>query len=663
MGRLAVALVLLGLAAPPAAARIVRIQIDRIEPFAGGQEFGATGSYVRLAGVARGELDPRSPLNAVIVNLDRAGRNARGLVEYEVEFYIMRPTDVARGNGRILYEVTNRGRKFLLHWLHEAPATSPGAVNDPATARDAGNGFAFRQGYTIVWSGWDPGAPRANGGLVVRVPVATDNGVPIVRTIREEFVFGTRVPVTRLTAPLGYEAATPEPGWGRLTVRAREADAPREIPTSGWAYADARSIKLVPDGTPFAPGVIYDFSYPAKNPGVLGIGYAATRDLVSFLRYEGADSAGNTNPIALGGTGGGVTGALALGISQSGRYLRDHIELGFNQDEAGRKVFDGVLAHIAGVGKLFDNYEFGQPDRTNTQPEDHHFPENAFPFAHAALRDPVTGRTGGLLRGDGFDPLVMEVNTSTEYWQKGASLLHTDPRGTTDIEIPKTVRLYMIAGTQHGGRAGLAATPGNCAQPRNPHNPMPVLRALLVALDQWVTRAIEPPPSRVPTLAAGTLAPPARIEFPSIPGVSAPRAGNHLVLFGDWVNPRHVDGSAYTPLVSRVAGDGNEVAGVRLPAIAVPLGTYTGWNLYRAPYPEGELCDRDGTYVPFARTRAEREAKADPRPSLEERYSTHARYVERVSEAVRDLVRARLLLPEDAARYVDAAARTDPFAP
>ena len=499
--------------------------------------------------------------------------------------------------------------------------------------------------------------------MTIRVPVATNGGAPIVKIIRDEFVFGTRVPATRPTAPLSYEAATLDQGRARLTVRAKEADARVEIPATGWAYADSRSIKLLPDGTKFQPGLIYEFWYPAKDPKVLGIGYAATRDLVSFLRYETRDAAGNVNPVAVSSGAPGIKAALAIGISQSGRYLRDHVEMGFNQDEAGRKVFDGVLAHISGIGKVFANAEFGQPNRTNTQHEDHHFPENRFPFAHARLTDPVTGASGALLRGDGFDPLVIEVNTSTEYWQKGASLLHTDPLGARDIEIPKSVRLYMIAGTQHGGRAGLTSAPGNCLHPRNPHSPAPALRALLVALDKWATEGVEPPPSRIPTIAAGTLVPGDKTGFPTLPGVKMPGLTNHIVLFGDWVNPQHLTGKAYAMLVPRVDADGNEVAGVHLPAIAAPLATYTGWNFYKTPYPEGELCDREGAYVPFAKTKAAREAKGDPRPSLEERYGNHAAYVKKVNEVVGDLLRARLLLPEDAARFVDEAARTDPFKP
>jgi hypothetical protein len=258
---------------------LIRLKIDRMEPFADGEEFETVGGYLRITGTAYGELDPYHPLNSVIVNLDKAPRNARGLVEYEADFDIMRPADVGRGNRKILYEVVNRGRKNLLPVLHEASESAPGAFNDPTTATDAGTGFTFRAGYTLVWSGWDPDAPRANRGLSMRAPVATDAGAPIVKTIRDEFVFGTRVPTARLTAPLSYAAATLDQSQACLTVRAREGDPRTTIPPSQWTYADARSIKLLPEGTAFRPGLIYDFWYPAKDPKVLGIGFAATRDL------------------------------------------------------------------------------------------------------------------------------------------------------------------------------------------------------------------------------------------------------------------------------------------------------------------------------------------------------------------------------------------------
>ncbi len=642
---------------------LVRLHIDRIEPFAADMAFGEAGSYVRLMGTAYGELDPDHPLNTGIVNLDKAPRNARGRVEYEMDVYIMRPADAARGCGKILYEVTNRGRKMLLPVLHEAPETSPGAINDPSTPDHVGNGLTFQQGYTLVWSGWDPDAPRANNGMGIRLPAAADNGSPIVQTIRDEFIFGTRVPTTRLTAPLSYEAATRDQGQARLTVRACETDDRDVIPTGRWAYADTRRIQLLPEGTAFQPGLIYDFWYPAKEPKVLGIGFAATRDLVSFLRYETHDTDGNANPIARSREAPGIRAVLAFGNSQSGRYLRNHTELGFNQDEAQRQVFDGILTHVAGIGKVFTNFVFGQSFRTGTQHEDHAFPENWFPFAHAALTDPVSGRTDALLRGHGFDPLIMEVNTSTEYWQKGAALLHTDPLGTHDLDIPASVRLYLMAGTQHGGRAGLTVVRGNGHHPSNPHNPTPALRALLVALDQWVTEGVAPPASRVPRVADGSLVTPEALKFPAIPGVHAPRRTNRIAVLTDWVHPDASPDHTYVALIPQVDADGNEVAGIRLPPIATPVATYTGWNLYKAPYPEGELCDREGSYLSFAVTKAEREASGDPRPSLQERYPHHDAYRKQVDKETRALMAERLLLPEDAARYVDEATHTDPFKP
>ena len=636
---------------------LTRLQIDRIEPFAEGASFGDVGSYVRLMGTAYGELDPHHPRNACIVDLDKAPRNARGRVEYDMDVYILQPADVARGSRTLLYEVNNRGRKLLLPVLHEAQETSPGALNDPTMLAHAGNGFAFRRGYTMVWSGWDPDAPRVNNGMAMRAPVATEQGAPIVKTIRDEFIFGARVAATRATAPLSYPAASLDQSQARLTARAREADARTEIPPRGWAYVDARSIQLLPEGTAFEPGSIYDFWYPATEPKVLGVGFAATRDLVSFLRYHTHDAEGGSNPVARSETEVGLRAVLAFGNSQSGRYLRHHTSLGFNQDEEQRKVFDGVLTNVAGIGKVFTNTPFGQPYRTGAQHEDHTFPENWLPFAHAPQTDPYTGQTHALLRSDGFDPLIIEVNTSTEYWQKGASLLHTDLQGRADLgeAIPDTVRLFLMAGTQHGGRAGLTAVRGSGLQPRNPHNPTPALRALLAALEQWVVDGVAPPPSRIPRLADDTLVSPEALAFPAIPGVETPRQMNVIATRGDWVHPDAAPTAIYGARVPQVDADGNEIAGIRLPPIAAPIATYTGWNLYQAPYPEGELCDREGSYLPFAASRADRQAAGDPRPSLEERYASRAAYVKQVEAASQALVDARLLLPEDAARYIDEA--------
>ena len=321
------------------------------------------------------------------------------------------------------------------------------------------------------------------------------------------------------------------------------------------------------------------------------------------------------------------------------------------QDESARKVFDGVYAHTAGAGGVFLNYEFGQPNRTNTQHEDHTFPENVFPFSAARLTDPVSGKTDSLLRNDGFDPLWMETNTSTEYWQKGASLTVTDPSGKNDAALPQTARAYLIAGTQHGATAWMTSTRGSCVNPRNPHSPTPAMRALLLALADWVDGKAAPA-SQTPRIADNTLVPVEKLHFPAIPGMAIARKVNVFGVLKDWTKPEMDMSKPYRPLITNVNADGNEIAGIRLPDITVPLGTYTGWNLYKAPYVEGELGDRDGSFSPFAATRAERESRGDQRPSLEERYGSHAAYVKLLTDAATALVPSRLLLQEDIERYV-----------
>jgi hypothetical protein len=632
---------------------LTEINITATEPFAAGASFGSTGAYERVRGTYKGTLDPFDARNKVIVNIDKAPRDATGRVEYEGEFFLLRPSDAARGSGKILYDVVNRGRKGMHTRFMDALPPTLAESNDPNTLADAGNGLLLRRGYTLVWSSLDPDAPRSNNGMSMKTIFATNNGAPIERVIRDEIVADTRVraPAGKdapkwKTLRLSYEAASLDQSKARLTARRAEADPRVEIPASGWKYVNAREIALLPEGTNPQPGTLYEIHYSAKNPKVLAAGLAAVRDLISFLRND--QSANNpARP--------GIKATLAYGSSWSGRFLRDFIHLGFNQDESARKVFDGVFSHIAGGGGVFLNYEFGQPVRTSTQHEDRAFPETQFPFSAARMSDPHSARTDSLFRNDGFDPLLIETNTSTEYWQKGASLLTTDPLGQRDIELPANSRVYLVAGTQHGGTAGMRATPGPCANLRNPHSPNPALRALLVALDEWVSEGKTPPASRKPRLADGTLVTPAQLRFPAIPGVQKVTRMNEIRLLRDWIKPDVDATRVYGARVPQIDADGNETSGIRLPDIAVPLATHTGWNLYKSPFPDGELCDRDGSYFPFAATRAEREAKNDPRLSLEERYGSHADYVRKVEEAAQALVAERLLLREDAERLVERA--------
>ena len=618
------------LASPASQARLVELQVLEQAPFAGGASFGDAGPYVRIRAIARGELDPALSANAGIALLDRAPRNARGMVEYDSDVFILRPADMARGSGVLLYDVTNRGNKFVTSWLNDAPEPAGGMLNDPRTLADAGNAFTFRRGYTVVWSGWQPEVTGANNGMAIRVPVATNNGLPIVQRIRHEFIAGTRGPEAMPRIRLPYPVANME--GARLTVRSAEADPPVPIPRDGWTFMDSSTIQLLPYGTMPAPRRIYEFSYLATRPTVNGIGFAAVRDVVSHLRQQP-----------------GIHHTLGFGVSLSGRFLRHFLDLGMNRDEAGARVFDGVLSHIAGAGKVFGNEAFAMPGRTATQHEDRFYPE---------VWEPVGYGEGGLRRWGTADPLVIESNTSTEYWQKAASAVHADASGA-DVALPPGVRAFLVAGTQHGGHAGTPGAPGFCANPRNPNSAGPALRAMLANLEAWVVAGAAPPASLVPRRGDGTGAPAAAIRMPAAPGVTWAPRDNPVGRPVDWAAPPPAPVQPYPTIVSAVDADGNEVAGLRLPHLAAPLGTYTGVNVYKDM--PGELCDRDGIFAPFARTRADRERTGDPRLSLEERYGSRDAYVARVKEAADALADARLLLPEDAARYVAAAEASDRF--
>lgn len=593
---------------------ITGIEINSRSPFVAGAAFGSAGAYERIDGVAIGALDPAHIRNRGIALLDRAPRDAAGLVQYRSDFVLLRPADAAKGNGRLLYEVNNRGRIMLF-----ANLCAGVAGNQPKAASDLGNALPLRLGFSLLWTGWDPGAPKATG-LSLEVP-AIDG---VSQAMREEFVSGTRLGVLEAFR-LAYQSIGP----ATVTVR-RTQTAPRVAEPS--EMLDQRTVRPV---AAIETGSIYEVRYTATKPRVLGIGFAATRDMVSHLRHHGADLMGRP-----------VEHTLAFGISQAGRYLRDHIAQGFNGDEDGRRVFDGVLTHAAGIGRVFHNTPFGQPFRTRTWHQDHDFPEVEFPHSAATMDDPLTGTSGALLRGDTTDPKLIETNTSTEYWQKGASLLHTDPLGTKDIALPANVRTYLLSGAQHGGKAGMPRDHGPCVNPRNWLDPMPAVRALLVALDEWVATGRTPPDSRVPRIDDGTLVLAEKMAFPAIPGLMRPRAANDAAPLADWTDPVPA-ARAYGALVPQVDADGNERAGIRLPDIAVPRGTFMGWNLYKSPYPDGELADRDGTFLAFAATEAER--GSDPRPSLAGRYpgNTHA---EAVRVVVAALLKDRMLLPEDADR-------------
>ena len=628
--------------------------------------FGEVGQYEKIVGRAFGELDPDSSLNAVITDLALAPRNARGKVEYAVDVYILKPIDTTRGNMVLLCDVTNRGNKMTylpLNFPFRAPPEFP-PINDPTSAADAGDGFLMRHGYTIVWTGWDATAPAGNDRMTITVPIAAEGSRRIVGPSLEEIMVenvrhvppGTDV----LTWPLTYPAATLEQSQATLTVRQYRSDPPTVIPPTEWQYLDASTIGLRPEGEkPFERGKIYQFVYPATDPKVTGIGFAAVRDVVSFLRHSSADEQGTPNPLA-----GALRWAIATGLSQSGRFHRPFLHLGFNQDEHKRQVFDGMMPYINGSGGGFFNYRFAQPNQTAFQRWSHVYPEQIFPFAYTTVTDPLTGKTDSVLarcEASGTCPKIMEVNDSNSYWFKSASLAITTPDGTQDLPDPLNVRFYLLSSIAHGVASGR----GLCQQLQNPMSPGPALRALLTALTDWVVSGTEPPSSRVPRLHDGTLVPPlpqSAVGFPEIPGVTYTGVVSVRELYdygpefdrgiiSCW--PPVPTGRAYPTLVPKVTADGIDLPGVQLPDIAVSIGTYTGWNLLRTA-PKDE-CSAMGSFIPFAVTKEQRLTTGDPRLSLEERYGTHSRYVAAVAAAAERLVAERLLLPEDARTYIEAA--------
>ncbi len=613
-----------------ATAQITEFDLEVVtSPALDGRSFGDIGTYERLRGIVRGAVDPEDRRNRDIVNLDRAPRNADGLVEYRATVEIYRPVDMSKWNGAIFHTVPNRGG---------AGAAEPALLT---------RGFAF------VRVGWQGDLVPTASNIVAYLPVATDGDRPITAPALEEFIFNDAEPTSR--GRLSYPAATPEPSGGMLSVRAHQG-ASRAAPADlDWRYISDREIEIDrPDG--YDGGAIYEFIYEARDPIVLGLGFAAMRDAISFLRYEDEDAGGTPNPLRRDGL---TRTAISIGISQSGRMLRDFVYQGFNEDLEGRIVFDGVHPNIAGSRKTFTNYQFGQPGRWQKQHEDHVYPGDQFPFTYATLTDPLSGRTDGLLARCADTetcPKVVHSDGEAELWQARASLVVTDPAGK-HVELPESVRVYLLSGTQHGGGPGVhTGTPraGICQHPSNPLNLGQIRTALSVALHEWVAEGTAPPPSRFPTVANGGLVAAPGLSFPAIPGSTYTGSVNPLHL-NDHRSIPPMRGAAYPVLVGRVDEDGNMTDGVRHPNLTVPIGTHTGWNLRRDGFAIDQQCAGTGSYFPFAPTSADRARSGDPRLSFEERYADHAAYVAAVQEASDRLVAERLLLAEDAELIVERA--------
>ena len=693
-------------------ARVISVQMSAPTIAFGGYSWPGVGQYEKITGVAYAEVDPADRRNAIIVDIGLAepqaapgqpGKTDKGKVAYLLNFYILKPVNLHRvdrklnGYGKVMYEPPNRGNKT---WAALGRVTldpvSGASANDPATfitdPTVLANSFLMPRGYTLVWSGWEPLVPLANLGTSLTAAVA----LPIAKNADGSTITGPAyeyIVTSGSSFTLSYPAADPTTKTTAvLTHRVHLDDPPEVVPASGWNYnAGGTAISLA--GGNFVANDIYEFSYTAKDPTVAGLGFAAIRDWVSWLRYEAEDDSGTRNPLA-----NYITRIYTEISSQPGRLLNDFRKLGFNEDDrgrVGRKVFDGHMQWISAGSGIGMNYRFSQSGRTERNRQDHLYGENLFPFANVRTTDPFTGITAS--RYDACQrtntcAFGVEIYSANEYWVKTASLLHTRPDGSGDLRDSPFTRNYFMSSMQHG--TGNATNRGACQQFGNPLNSAPVQRALFLALDAWADDGKPPPASRVPRLDNGTLVLPANTGFPT--NIPDPFVGNdgtstgkvtytglktsrYLFDFGpgfyDASNPAtfgiptifppviipplmplmtdaavpimSVNGPVYPSFVPKTDKDGNDIAGLRLPDVTVPLATYTGWGLRRGAQAD-DGCESTGQYIPFAKTNADREASGDPRRSIEERYASFDNYYNRVRRAVDNMVKDRLLLCEDA---------------
>ncbi len=647
---------------------VTRLEITAQRPFADGQSFGDVGQYTQIDGTAYFAVDPLHPANETIADIKLAPRSRQGLVEFTADFRILRPLDPARGNGRLLLDVLNRGKALALRNINSAPDIAPDAPLHP------GNGFLMRQGYTVVWCGWQHDVPGATGLLRLYAPDALENGKSISGRIVVTFQPNTAVESQYLSDRMhrAYPANRLEDWESVMTVQEDEDAREQIIPRKQWWFARLEDGRRIPapchvhlDGG-FQPGKVYQVIYTTTGAPVVGLGLAATRDMASHLRFEGASGDAGI---------GEMERSYAFGVSQSGRFLRSFLYYGMNRDEAGRAVFDGFMPHVAGGKRGEFNQRFGQPSSQAARSVN-----SLFPFTDSPQTDPDTGLTDGLLSrlaSQGELPRIIYTCTASEYWAGHGALAHTDVEGRSDVEPPDSVRIYAFAGAQHalGGLPLTDTDPAdgyrgvhafNCLDYRG------LLRAALVNLDRWASGGDPAPPSQFPRIADGSAVPPsgAAAGLEALPSVKLPRPARKLTRLDFGPDPGvpaivpPTVGREYPCLVSRVDADGNEVSGIRLPLVSAPLATHLGWNRRHADIGgEGQTLSTGGasggtllgSSIPFAATRRQREASGDPRLSIEERYPSRRDFLQKIESAARQLVADGYLLEEDVAPLVAQA--------
>ncbi len=634
--------ILLPLVTLPLVAAVTQIHVGERTDFADGKSFGSAGAYERITAKAYFEIDPKAPANQLITDISLAPVNSEGMVEFSADIIVLKPRDSKKSNGTILFEVPNRGGQGALSMFNFGQGST-----------GVGDGYLMQQGYTIIWAGWQPDVPRASSGLRLYAPQAKG----VKGLVRSEIIVDAKA----TSAPLGdrnhipYPVLNPGDPALELTVRDGGLGKKSTVARASWRID---GDKLVLD-TGFEPGRIYELVYPSQDPWIIGLGPTAIRDLISFFKYGGPSMLFNEEFHYM-------KRAIGFGTSQSGRFLRAYLYDGFNADEKGRKVFDGVWPHVAGAGRGSFNNRFGQPSRDGHPLLNFFYPTDLYPFSD--LPQAESGRNEGLLDkaiAAKVTPKIFYTNGSYEYWGRAAALIHSSVDGRQDAPLHSDSRAFLLAGTQHGPAARLVR---NGTQ--NLANPMDyrwAMRGLLQSMNEWVTSGKEPPASSYPRIDKDQLVSLQALQFPKVPGVKLPPALHRAyhVDYGPEFTSKGITayeppriGAAFPVLIPQVDRDGNETSGLRSPEQQVPLGSYTGWNLRDAKIgAEGTLFNMVGSFLPFARTKAEREKSGDPRPSIEERYKGKDDYLARIEDAAKKLAAQRLILEADIAGIKDQAGK------
>jgi hypothetical protein len=641
-----------------AEARVVRVEVISRIPIASNEP--GVPAYEKILARVHFAVSPADTHNRRIVDLDKASQNAQGEVEFSSDLFLMRP--VTKGNGALLLEIPNRGGTGLLSILD-------GGKGQPGSVVDIGDAWLLRQGFTFAALGWQWDVADTPGDLRLYAPVAYGpDGKHITGLLRDDFTPWEPAKDEPLGHIMGshlggteYAAAAPDDARNVLTVRDSPHGQRTVVPRTEWSFGHTVDGKLTPSDrflhldSGFVPGKIYELVYVVQDPVVAGLGFAAVRDFVSWMKHS---------PDAIAP----VKVAYGAGISQCGRFLRDMLYEGFNADESGQMTLDGVLAHVGGAGRGEFNYRFAQASRDAQPMSSIDWPTDIFPFTDEPESDPAhpNAPEAGLLdaaKQQHVLPKIFFSHTSYEYWGRAAALIHTTADGKADGVIGPNVRIYFYSGLQHYSVAFPPQMSGGDRMSQQLPSPLPIRwfwRAMIANMDAWVKSSKEPPASRYPKIADGTLVPLEKLVFPAVPGRNfalKPPAVNgqgwDLDFGPDWragilsKQPPTV-GYAYPALVPQVDADGNDLGGIRLPEIVAPLATYTGWNLRAASIgAPGERVSFLGSFVPLRRTKAEAAEAHDPRTAIEERYKDYAEYRAKFQQALEQLVRERYILAED----------------